>query len=204
MKIRRWAALLILLTIFPGCSQVKEYVNIVRDGVVSKEYLDCLEKWTRHRTVYSQFETRVRIAATYKSGEFDASYFDEYSRIYGLTDEEALQKKGAVRDQARDFTEFFFYAYTPEKDSNDFAGSPSIWKVFITDGTGEKVFPVEIREIEDVTPVVEALFPYVKKYYGKFYSLKFPLMSPPFEDRNATLVFTSVLGRVELSWDRMG
>jgi hypothetical protein len=204
MKIRLWVVLLILLTIFPGCSQVKEYADIAKDGAVSKAYLDCLGKWTRDRTVYSQFETRAHITVTYKSGEFDTSYLDEYSRIYGLTAEETRQKIEAVGGRGGDFTEFFFYAYTPEKDSNDFARSNSIWKVFITDGTGEKRYPVEIREIEDVTPVVEALFPYVKKYYGKFYSLKFPLMSPLFEDQKATLVFTGVLGKVELSWGGAG
>lgn len=200
MKIRVWGVWLVLLTICLGCSHIHEYVNIAKDETVSKEYIDILKKWTRDKTVYSQFETRAHIATTYKSKEFDKAYITEYSRIYDLTDVAKKEREKTVIGLASDFTEFLFYAYIPEKESNDFARSNSIWKVFIGDGEGGKVYPVEIREIEKITPLVEELFPYIKKYYGKFYTLKFSPLSPPFEQKPVTLVFTSVLGKIELSW----
>ncbi len=200
MKIRAWGVLLILLTICLGCSHIQEYVDIAKDETVSKEYLDILKKWTRDETEYSQFETRARIAATYKSKEFEKAYIEEYSRIYELSDVEKREREKTVLGLSSDFTEFLFYAYIPEKESNDFARTDSIWKVFISDGKGGKVYPVEIREIEKITPIVDELFPYIKKYYGKFYTLKFSPLVPPFEQQTVTLVFTSVLGKVELDW----
>jgi len=200
MKMRAWGVLLLLLTICLGCSHIQEYIDIAKDEAISKEYLDVLKKWTRDKSVYSQFETRAHIAVTYKSDEFNKAYISEYSRIYELTDVEKREREETVVDLTSDFTEFMFYAYIPEKTSNDFARSDSIWKVFIADGEGGKVYPVEIREIEKITPIIEELFPYVKKYYGKFYTLKFSPLFPPFEQQPAMLVFTSVLGKVELTW----
>ena len=200
MKIRAWGILLILLTICLGCSHIQEYTDIAKDEAVSKEYLDILKKWTRDKTVYSQFETRAHIVVTHKSGEFDTAYLAEYSRIYELTDAERQGREDTVINLASDFTEFLFYAYIPEKESNDFARSDSIWNVFISDGKGGKVYPIEVREIEKITPIVEELFPYVKKYYGKFYSLKFSPLSSSFNQQPVTLVFASVLGKIELSW----
>jgi len=65
------------------------------------------------------------------------------------------------------------------------------------------VDPVEIREIE-ASPLVTKFFPYVESY-GKFYSVKFPVSPPSDKDaawarRGQTLVFTGVLGNVELTW----
>lgn len=201
MRKHAWVVLLILSVICLSCSQVKEYVDIAKDETISKEYLNVLETWTRDKTVYSQFETRAHIVATYKSREFNEAYLAEYSRIYQLTESEREKKKEVQVELTSDFEEFLFYAYIPDKDSNDFSKADSIWKIFLIDEKGSKVYPLEVRKIEDVTPLVYELFPYIQRHYGMFYSLKFspfPALSKP---ERLHLVFTSVLGRIDLEWD---
>ena len=202
MKKRVWGILLILLINCLACSEVKEYIDIVKDENVSKEYFGALDKWTRDKTVYSQFETRAHIVATYKGNEFNEAYLSEYSKVYLLTDSEKKTKQKLHIDLESDFEEFLFYAYIPEKDSNDFSKTDSIWKVFLIDKKGSRLYPIEVRKIEKITPVIVEFFPYVNQHHGMFYSLKFSPFSPSFEAQKIKLVFTSVLGRIELEWEK--
>jgi len=204
MRKHAWMVLLILSVICLSCSQVKEYVDIAKDETVSKEYLNALEMWTRDKTVYSQFETRAHIVATYKNRAFNEAYLAEYSRIYQLTDSEKEKKQKVHVELTSDFEEFLFYAYIPDKDSNDFSKADSIWKIFLIDETGGKVYPVEVRKIENITPLVYELFPYIQRHYGMFYSLKFSPFPASFRPERLHLVFTGVLGRIDLEWNSTG
>lgn len=191
-----------LLGIF-GCSYVKEYIEIAGDDTISGEYFDILNRYTREKTLYSEFETSIRIAATWKNSEFMDAYLSEYSRLYFLTDADREQRRDILSDASSDLIEFLFYAYIPDRESNDFSKPDSVWRVFSSGERGEMLEPLDIREI-DSTPLVTKLFPYVKPY-GKFYSVKFP--KSPSSDEGDTvkeggseLIFTGVLGKIELEW----
>ncbi len=191
---------------FTGCSHVADYLSIVEERGISKEYRDVLNIWTRTETVYSQFETRVAISATYQGKDFKNAYLREYDRIYSLTQADRTQREALQTESLSAYREFFFYAYLPEKNDNDFDRQNSIWKVFLVNGKGERVVPLEIRRIEKVTPLVEQFYPYVHKYYGSCYRLKFPAGEGVDAQAEGTprkplqLVFTSVLGKATLEW----
>jgi hypothetical protein len=187
-----------------GCIQnsVDGYLDIAKErGGISKDYLLILNKWTRDKIVYSEFETNCRIAATLKSREFNEAYAREYARIYLLTKPEEKINMETVNELSSDFTEFFVYAYIPEKESNDFATANSMWTVFLVDAKGQKHYPLELRKIEKITPVIEGFYPYGNQYYGHYYSLKFPLLAPAGNNSPyMKLVFTSVIGQIEMEW----
>jgi len=185
-----------------SCSQVREYVSIAQNSHISEAYLGVLEKWTGETTVYREFETKVHIAITYKSEEFNDAYSEEYARIYGLTESERQTRAALIGNLAADFDEFLFYAYIPENASNDFAEAGSIWKIFLIDGTGATTAPLEVRKFENITPVMLEFFPYIKPHYGMFYGLKFPARDMTSGGTDVKVVFTSVIGRVEFAWDR--
>jgi len=203
MKRVSGAALLVAaILFFSGCSGsvLESYIDIAKEkGGVSRDYLDVLQKWTRDQTLYSQFETKVRIVATYKSREFRDAYAREYSRIYLLTPPEEKKKIEALEGLSADALEFFFYAYTPDKTQNDFSKPNSIWTLFLVDEKGEKHYPAEVRHLEKVTSLVEEFYPYGNPYHGSYYILTFkpPAGKAP---SGMKLVFTSVLGRIEQEW----
>jgi hypothetical protein len=198
---------LILLALFSaaGCSTVSDYASMARDeGIPSKAYLETLNHWTRDRIVYSEFGTKARIAATLRSPEFIEAYRKEYARIY---DPGAPGANTAPDLQARasdEFLEFYFYAFVPDRDNNDFAKANSTWKIYLVDANGKLVQPSDLREITKVTPVIEQFFPYVNRYHGKFYSLRFPATTSGTatggKPEPIRVIFTSVLARVELDW----
>lgn len=194
----------VLLLGLTGCTYLHGYVEIAKEKGLSKEYQDTLNTWTRTKTVHSQFETKVLITSTLKSQAFQRAYIREYERIYQIGPQQKKKWEETQAGLSSDFTEFVFYAYTPEKDANDFDRQNSVWTVFIIDDQGKRENPLEIRRIDKITAATEAFYPYINKYYGNFYSLKFkPLFEagPGAPSRKPlTLVMTSVLGRVELRW----
>ncbi|TFG92673.1 MAG: hypothetical protein E4H15_03180 [Syntrophobacterales bacterium] len=203
MKALKWVVALFFLAGILGCTYAREYMEIVRGDAVSGEYFDTLNRHTQEKTLYSEFETRIRVVATWKTPEFTDAYLSEYARLYHLTGEAEEERRDLLSGASSGLREFIFYAYTPDRDSNDFSKADSIWKVFSLREGGERADPVEIREIK-ASPLVTKFFPYVKPY-GKFYSVKFPILplpgtkTPPDQD-SQTLVFTGVLGKVELKW----
>jgi len=197
MRAFKWVVVTFFLMGMLGCSQVQEYLEIARDDAVSREYFDTLNRYTRAKTLYSEFETRIRVVATWKNQKFTDAYLAEYARLYLLTGSDRKEREGILSAVSSGFREFLLYAYTPDRESNDLAEADSIWKVFLLAEGGEQTEPIELREIES-GPLVTKFFPYVKPY-GKCYSIKFPVESR--SDRSGpTLVFTGVLGKVVLEW----
>jgi len=203
---RRLLLLLIglCMTTMIGCGSFKgyvaSYVEIGKERGMSGEYLGSLQEWTRNETAYSQFETQFYISATYKSEDFNRAFLKEQARWLHLTVEEQTRRQAAQREAISDFTEFFFYAYTAVRTANDFGDRNSSWRVFLIDDKGRQIDPLEIRRVErdKVTPTIESFFPYVQKYYGYCYHIKFPRQSY----RPLQMVFASHLGKIELIWNQ--
>ncbi|MHB9096797.1 MAG: hypothetical protein ACYC5X_03135 [Syntrophales bacterium] len=198
---RRWLPCVIAgasLLAAAGCGHLNDYLEISRDKGMSGEYLTVLDRWSRSQIVYSQFETMAHIRATYRSPEFNRAYLQEYARIYHLSENER-KKRGEIQTASiADFTEFIFYAYIPEKSSNDFARRDSIWTIFLIDNSGERIDPVEVKRIDPITPVTTEFFPYINPYHGNSYRLRFP---PTKTGRGPQkLVFASVIAKVELEF----
>jgi hypothetical protein len=197
-------ALLLLLSVF-GCSHVDKYLDVAKDKGISKTYLDVLNRWSRKETLYSQFETKVQITATYKNDEYNRAYSAEYARVYYLTDAERKTRDELQSGFTRESREFFFYAAMAAKERNDFDRPNSIWTIFLIDEQGNQIQPLEVRRIERITPLMEEFYPYVNKYYGNCYSLKFPIPATGGKTgldvaKPMKIVFSSVLGKAELAW----
>jgi len=197
-------SLAFLLSII-GCGNVGNYLDLAKDKGISRGYIDVLNYWTKKETVYSQFETKVQITATYKSDEFNRAYNAEYGRIYYLTEAEKKSREDMQSGFTRESREFFFYAAMAKKDTNDFDRPNSIWTIFLIDEKGNHIKPLDVRRIDKVTPLMEEFYPYINKYYGNCYSLKFPPLLDGEKTgggvkRTMKIIFTSVLGQAELSW----
>ncbi len=201
---KRWVRLVIgalCLIGIAACSHVQGYLDITKEKGMSKAYLQALQQWTRSQIVYSQFETKARIAATLRSPEFNRAYIEEYSGIYQLSADERKKREEMQAAAASEFMEFVFYAYIPNKVENDFDRRGSIWSIFLINGKGEKIAPAEVRRIDPVTPMVTEFFPYGNPYYGIFYWLRFSQQEKTgLGDGPLKLVFTSVIGKVELEF----
>lgn len=200
---KRWVRFFISVCCFIGiaaCGHLDDYLEISREKGMSGEYTAVLKEWTRSQVIYSQFETQAHISATYQSPAFNRAYHEEYSRIYHLKGEERKRREDTLSRATGDTAEFLFYAAIPEKPSNDFDRRGSIWTIFLLDGRGVRIDPLEIRKIEPVTPLITKFFPYVNPYYGIAYRIRFQPVTP-METDPLTLVITGVLGKAELKFE---
>ena len=204
MNIIKYMAFLIFFLATISCSNFASYLDITKDKRLTQGYLKVFNQWTRKDVLYSQFDTKVIINTTYKSYAFNKAYLDEYARIYNLTDAERKHREEMTADFSKNSTEFFFYASMANKEANDFDRSNSIWTVYLIDEKGKRIEPLEIRRIEKISTMMEEFFPFINKYYGNCYSLKFPPLPSVDKESPKTppmkLVFTSVFGRVEQTW----
>jgi hypothetical protein len=203
---KRWPFVLmgLLLLAVGGCSSLKGYVDsyieIGKERGMSEEYLDGLQTWTRGQTVYSEFETRFYISATFKSEAFIQAFLKEQARLLLLAEEEKEKRVGVQRQASSEFTEIFFYAYTANRSANDFGDRNSTWRVFLLDPAGRQISPLEIRKVDPITSTMESFFPYINKYYGFCYNVRFPRQ----DGENLKLIFTSHIGKMELTWALRG
>jgi hypothetical protein len=201
---KRWDRLVLCafcLIVIVACSHVQGYLGIAKEKGMSEEYLQVLKQWTRSQILYSQFETKAHIGVTLRSPEFNQAYLQEYARLYQLNAEERKTREELQAAALSEFTEFIFYAYIPNRVSNDFDRRESIWSIFLINGKGEKIAPAEVKRIDPVTPVVTEFFPYINPYYGMAYRLRFSQeQKDGLGDGALKLIFAGVIGKVELEY----
>jgi hypothetical protein len=196
------AALMSAAFFVAGCAVVKEYAELFRERSLSTEYIDALDEWTRKKTIYSELETRAKVAATFKSREFMKVWTAEYERIY-LVDSDGSDVPAPAVEATAETTEFLLYVYASDRDAIDLARSGSAWKAVLIDAGGARYDPLEIRELQDAGPLVTEFYPYVNPSYGKIYLLKFDGEAAGAAEETklpVTLVITSVIARAELVW----
>lgn len=197
MKKMGWTYAFTVALMITGCASLQEYLDIPREKGLSETYLNALESWTRSKTVYRDFETKIHVSATYRNALFLQAYQYEYARIY---QEEKNKMDGdgiAVTDPKSQ--DFLFYAAVPDRDANNFASAKSTWRIYLVTAEGHKIKPIEIRKIADVSPTMEFFYPYINKYHGNTYLLKFP-ETPQASGKSFKIVFTGVSATLELSW----
>jgi len=197
MKKGFYLVICLIILMMSGCTYVKGYVDMGRDRGLSDEYFRSLGQWTRDMTGHSQFETKFYISATYRSQAFNDAYLKEQARVRQWPDQETKKREEMWKQLSSDYVEFLVYAFTDNMEANDFDARNSIWSVFLIDGKGKRYEPIEIRKVDRITTEMEAFFPFINKYYGKGYIIKFPLIGSP---QDMKLVFSSILGKIDLEW----
>ncbi|HOU76521.1 MAG TPA: hypothetical protein PK175_03130 [Syntrophales bacterium] len=201
MKIRYICFGALLVFTLAGCAYVQGYLDMAKERGISEEYNRSLRAWTREMTAHSQLETRFHISATYRSPAFNAALLKEQARVRQWPEARVKEQGEVWLQNMTPYREFLVYVYTSDREANDFDRRGSIWSVFLKDGRGKQTEPVEIRGVERITAEMEAFFPFINKYYGRCYLMKFPAGE---EQAELQLVFASVLGRVALQWEAAG
>ncbi|MBI5491804.1 MAG: hypothetical protein HY893_02600 [Deltaproteobacteria bacterium] len=201
---RGFALLLLILVLLSGCAAKKAPSPIEKPP--QKGYREVLNKWTRGKKVFEGMESRLYFTATYKDPEFRAAYIDRYAQSYQLGDEMRKALLDRETEQSEKFNEFFFAAYTPDQNWNDFDRTNSVWKLYLEDNAGSRLTPVSITKVDPSDQLIREFFPYFDMW-SSGYIVKFPKYSEagqePIPSANTSylkLVVTGVLGKGELEW----
>jgi len=165
-----------------------------------------LRRWTREARLYSGFEERLSVVATYRGPSFKSAYSDYYARSFALSDS---QKAGLLRKDRQalgQYSEFLLSVHTSEARLNNLDSKKSPWKIYLSDSNGTRAEPLSVVKVERSDPVRGEFFPYID-LWSTAYVLRFPRHIGPdgtvLPSRDAAfikLTISSVLGQVELKW----
>ncbi len=195
--LRGFAPLFVLL-VLSACAANK--------GVVKPEYSEEIDNWTRTVKVFEGFEARLYLSATYKSPSFREAYADRYAESYGLTESHRAALIERETEQGDKYNEFFFTAYTPVDEWNDFEKKESVWRLYLEDDAGARLTPVSITKLDSSDPVLRKFFPYFD-LWSSAYIVKFPKYAdagtepiPGPDTAFMRLIATGVIGKGQLEW----
>ena len=189
-----------LLTVFTGCAAEEDAIK------PSLGYFDILPQMTRSKKVIEKLDSKLFVSATYKNWALREAYIVEYARRYQMDDNEKEKLKEMEKDSDEKFNEFFVAIYTPDERWNDFDEPQSIWKIYMEDEIGNRVYPLEIKKTDTGSPLIKEFYPYVDAW-SSGYIKRFPKYMvagiKPFPEENTNyfkLVITGVVGSAELEW----
>lgn len=196
-----------LLLLFSGnCTRVSRFVESA-DPFHTDTYKRVCDQWSQEARIHHGFEVSLIVSATFKSADFRRAYADEYAEAYQLT---PAGRKQFVEDQmkaGRLGHEFVMAVFLPETRWDDFHKANSVWKLLLVNDEGERVAPVEVRNLKRQKAVMSHFFPYITPWKS-VYMVRFPSNitesdRPIIGDdtKEIKLVITSVLGTAELLWN---
>ncbi len=196
------AAVLAAALLTAGCGAFSRQAEARPDGT----YREILDRWTRQDREYDELETKLYVAATYKSWPFRQAYVAQYARIYLLPERERqalLDRETASLEQ---FHDFVLSAYTPVRQSGDFLTRTGIWKLYLEGPGGVRVPTSRVERVAEPLPVLEAFYPYVTRW-SRVFLVRFPRLAadgqdvlPNPETDRFRLVLASTEARAALTW----
>ncbi len=179
-----------------GCvSSIEEGVSITTSPEEDDAYSEALEKATRSRSVFKDFEARYFVHATYLSPEFRAAFQKRLERVYKVgtvTFEKASGKAG-----------FFIAINAPRSDRVDIA-NPQHWTVLLNTPEGPQK-PVLIERLDDKERW-RAFFPETITHWTTDYLVVFdvPSVNPNspalVEKEGVSLMLANADAQVSLTW----
>ena len=178
--------------------------DIDTSTTAASSYYDTLDEWTRSKRVYEQMDAKLFMTATYKSTAFRTAYVEEYSGRFELDPKMKASLREREEAVSEKYVEFFFSAYTPVSEWNDFEEKDSIWRLYLDFGDDQRVSPVEVEKLDPMDPLLREFFPYLDPW-SRAYVVRFPVVekvdrAPGDGYEGLTLTVTGVKGRGVLTW----
>lgn len=171
-----------------------------------QDYFDVLSKWTRSVKVFDGLDAKIYMTATYKDNAFISAYVKRYVKAFKIDDSYAAVLYERELSEADRYNEFFISVYTPEDAWNDLARQNSIWRLYLEDGTGVRLAPLSISQVDKGDPLLREFFPYMDMW-STAYRIKFPKYSdtgsepvPNASTKHLKLIVTGIMGEGTLEW----
>ena len=205
-------AMVLVLLSASGCGASHLSLEAPPPGA-ALDYEDVLDKWTTSQRLYRNFETNAVVHSTFFSREFAAAYLQKYDRLFSPVEEERTAVRSRLVNRQDRKECFFVTVFTGERDWNDLSLHNSIWRVYLRTDRGRQVKADSITGVKRRDAVRQHFFPHFAPFHDAYevcfarYSaqgtadegLPRPLFEPGI--RRFSLVLTSPIGVVELTWE---
>lgn len=127
---------------------------------LAEDYRRIFDRWTRHERLVSADEGAIiEVWATLKSWEFREAYIEKYAEAYNLSRSDKAALREAQLEKARSVYEFHLTVQTTDSTWNDLDDRESTWRISLSDGTGDEIYPEEIDRLRLPAPYELVFFP---------------------------------------------
>ncbi len=185
------AVLLLSIILFLSCA------GVGYDSGKLKNLHSALATETRKASIYDGFQSRAFFKVIYRSSEIRKKYVDSVAEVDSLTEAEKETLLSKEMDEEKKYFEFCVVLSTTEFKANDLSMKNSLWRIFMEDSSGFRIYPSEIKEIKP-DQKIKLLYPGVSRF-GKFYHIKFEKKDRT-DIKGMNLVFSSILGKAVFSY----
>lgn len=175
----------------PGSSQA------IASSLEYKSWLSTLEAHTRSFELQQQLETRLAGTATLLSAALRAAYWQEYGRMYRLTEAEIKARQQAAVAEGLEVL-LWTTAQDPKLASLEL--SAGLWQLRLITAQGEKLAPLKVERERQPDKVMTYFFPHLNPL-GRTWRVYFPATSAngsAVEAEGLTLKLSSVQGQLAL------
>lgn len=175
----------------PGSSQA------IASSLEYKSWLSTLEAHTRSFELQQQLETRLAGTATLLSAALRAAYWQEYGRMYRLTEAEIKARQQAAVAEGLEVL-LWTTAQDPKLASLEL--SAGLWQLRLITAQGEKLAPLKVERERQPDKVMTYFFPHLNPL-GRTWRVYFPATSAngsAVEAEGLTLELSSVQGQLAL------
>lgn len=190
---------LVFAAFMVGCSVV-DAVQQAHGDDLSASYVEAVKRWTDEDVLYRDFESQLRVAATYKSYSFRHAYVQQYARRFKLDPAEYEKMMTEQADLAIRNYEFLLAVSVPDDRDRDLALTSSMWRIYLDGAADERLEPLEIRPILKDKALIRGFYPHVTPW-ADLYLVRFAGPTGKPNSAKLDLTITGVLGTAGLSYD---
>lgn len=143
-------------------------------------------------SIYDRLQSRAFFRVIYKSRDLRYAYCEAIAEMESLStiDKDALCKREAEEEER--YLDFLVILSTTESRVNDLDTKNSVWRIFLENSDGGRVYPLEIKEIK-ADPRQKILIPGLSRF-GRLYRLRFEKGTIT-DVRGMSLIFSGVIGK---------
>lgn len=133
--------LLVLAALTTSClSSIEPDIQLNPSPKEDGVYHQVLEKVTKSRVIFRNFENRYEITATYLSPEFRSAFAERLTRVF--------REAPMQLEEASDKAGFFVSISAPNDERIDLT-NPHHWSIFLASANGSPIKPVLVKRLDD-------------------------------------------------------
>ncbi|WP_022670922.1 hypothetical protein [Hippea alviniae] len=174
-----------------GCTSVNRSLERLGFTHYQDRYMQDLEKHTRSYTLYRDFSTIAKIAAT----RFDKKLMSEYIDVMSHLKGKSPSRYSDIYRELENYDVYYVAFYTPDMDLNNLEDKNSFWLVYLS-ACGNILKPVSIDYIEKSDWRASWLYSIGNDRWYREYIVKFNKNNC----KNPILVVSSYLGTISLKF----
>ncbi len=182
--------------------------------VTAGDYDKVLEAWTRGEQIYSIFEHKMQVKATFITPALRKAFQARFPEIYGYGGQITRKELVDIDQKTEETLNFFVVVYTPDYKWNDLNKSDSIWHLTLgtvahldtpEDPHALRLDAISIERVK-IDENLRTVYPYITSF-DQAYLVRFPAVGKDqhgvLSDKETILRMriASSFGAADLNWD---